>query len=542
MPFVVDASVVGSWVLPDENHPETLAALERLKDDEAFAPSLLWFELRNLLDFVGKCAQDEKYTLTFLSDEFTTLNELIETWFDDARQKHNAAQRLAFLLVAFFAALHVTTFDQYLAFQQQLRGAGIEMGEAAQTSSVLDKVAAITKELNQTIKMRLEELMQSLVENLKEDFEALDRTIAILSGELQDIQPELQQQQQQQQVRVQPRQIELEPTLQEQLKITSDPAAIRRLVTPAINEKIIARRFSEATATWRGELLPALDAEAATLEETLRSLPSHLDTTFPGLPKLRTQISQFRSKAKTLIFVPPPGEWWRAVETKFQTAREIGVASVHNLDPAAFATAAEDLKHLSAVAEEAAESAEKHLKERMTALEKSFAEQEAHVSDLAKPLAFLALDLDFVAHRFPMLLGAALGVAFFWPAYRRLELARAFLLLSQQKQTLTWADTIGLTPARKSLWMLVVAASAWVALASWQLVQSGLIAILWHRNLAYRERASPNPCRCTLRQHRKPTDAGFARPVQISLSHVGRRVLVIFLLLESVKFRGSRMR
>ena len=49
MPFVVDASVVGSWVLPDENHPESLTALERLKDDEAFAPSLLWFELRNLL-------------------------------------------------------------------------------------------------------------------------------------------------------------------------------------------------------------------------------------------------------------------------------------------------------------------------------------------------------------------------------------------------------------------------------------------------------------------------------------------------------------
>jgi predicted nucleic acid-binding protein len=41
MPFVVDASVVGSWVLRDENHPEALTALERLKDDEAFAPSAL---------------------------------------------------------------------------------------------------------------------------------------------------------------------------------------------------------------------------------------------------------------------------------------------------------------------------------------------------------------------------------------------------------------------------------------------------------------------------------------------------------------------
>ena len=49
MPFVVDASVVGSWLLPDENHPEAVTALDRLKDDEAFAPLLLWFELRNLL-------------------------------------------------------------------------------------------------------------------------------------------------------------------------------------------------------------------------------------------------------------------------------------------------------------------------------------------------------------------------------------------------------------------------------------------------------------------------------------------------------------
>lgn len=49
MPFVVDASVVGSWLLPDEQHPEAVTALDRLKDDEAFAPSLLWFELRNLL-------------------------------------------------------------------------------------------------------------------------------------------------------------------------------------------------------------------------------------------------------------------------------------------------------------------------------------------------------------------------------------------------------------------------------------------------------------------------------------------------------------
>ena len=49
MPFVVDASVAGSWLMPDENHPEAIIALDRLIDDEAFIPALLWYEIRNLL-------------------------------------------------------------------------------------------------------------------------------------------------------------------------------------------------------------------------------------------------------------------------------------------------------------------------------------------------------------------------------------------------------------------------------------------------------------------------------------------------------------
>ncbi len=47
--FVVDASVAGAWLLPDEQHPAALDALERLKEEDGYAPALLWYELRNLL-------------------------------------------------------------------------------------------------------------------------------------------------------------------------------------------------------------------------------------------------------------------------------------------------------------------------------------------------------------------------------------------------------------------------------------------------------------------------------------------------------------
>ena len=74
-------------------------------------------------------------------------------------------------------------------------------------------------------------------------------------------------------------------------------------------------------------------AAAANLEETLRLLPPQLDAAFPGLPKLRAQIANSAPRRGRWILCRP-GEWWRTVETKIQTAHEIGIATTRNLDPA----------------------------------------------------------------------------------------------------------------------------------------------------------------------------------------------------------------
>jgi predicted nucleic acid-binding protein len=49
MPFVVDASVVASWLLPDERPSKSDAAYLRLDIDLALAPRIWWFEMRNIL-------------------------------------------------------------------------------------------------------------------------------------------------------------------------------------------------------------------------------------------------------------------------------------------------------------------------------------------------------------------------------------------------------------------------------------------------------------------------------------------------------------
>lgn len=46
---VIDASVVASWLLPDEATGTALAIYERLPVEAAFAPTLWDFEIRNIL-------------------------------------------------------------------------------------------------------------------------------------------------------------------------------------------------------------------------------------------------------------------------------------------------------------------------------------------------------------------------------------------------------------------------------------------------------------------------------------------------------------
>ena len=49
MPFVLDASVAACWAFRDEEHPVADAARDRMTGDEGLAPTLWWFELRNIL-------------------------------------------------------------------------------------------------------------------------------------------------------------------------------------------------------------------------------------------------------------------------------------------------------------------------------------------------------------------------------------------------------------------------------------------------------------------------------------------------------------
>ena len=130
MPFVVDASVVGSWMLPDEDHPEAVSALEKLKDDEAFAPSLLWFEIRNLL---LANERRQRITPTQTAAALNLLQELplrfdsqadSSTTLQIAREHRLTVYDAVYLELAIRRHLPLLTFDAELAEAAKRMNAG----------------------------------------------------------------------------------------------------------------------------------------------------------------------------------------------------------------------------------------------------------------------------------------------------------------------------------------------------------------------------------------------------------------------------------
>jgi predicted nucleic acid-binding protein len=49
MPFVLDASIAVAWAFDDEDYPNAVLALERIRKDQGRVPSLWWYEVRNAL-------------------------------------------------------------------------------------------------------------------------------------------------------------------------------------------------------------------------------------------------------------------------------------------------------------------------------------------------------------------------------------------------------------------------------------------------------------------------------------------------------------
>ena len=130
MPFVVDASVSIAWVIGDEVNAAADAARQRLLHDDAFAPSLWWFEVRNVVlmsERKGRLTRDRADgALAYLRRQSIVLDHAAEdsSLLDLARAHRLTVYDATYLELARRMAVPLASLDRRLV--AAARAVGVE--------------------------------------------------------------------------------------------------------------------------------------------------------------------------------------------------------------------------------------------------------------------------------------------------------------------------------------------------------------------------------------------------------------------------------
>ena len=125
MPFVVDASVTASWLLPNEGAAGADKAFALLASDYALVPALWWFEIRNVFvtnERRGRIgAEQSGRALGLLSGLPIQVDHNVEEahLMRLAREHRLSVYDAAYLELALRAAVSLATFDAALAAAAQ---------------------------------------------------------------------------------------------------------------------------------------------------------------------------------------------------------------------------------------------------------------------------------------------------------------------------------------------------------------------------------------------------------------------------------------
>jgi predicted nucleic acid-binding protein len=120
VPFVVDASIAGAWLLPDETSIVADAALIRLESDEAIVPDLFRHEVLNLLlsaERRNRISIEVLYDALHRLETFRLRTETIanSNLVIDLSRKHRlSGYDATYLAVAKHLQLPLATLDKHL--------------------------------------------------------------------------------------------------------------------------------------------------------------------------------------------------------------------------------------------------------------------------------------------------------------------------------------------------------------------------------------------------------------------------------------------
>ena len=190
---------------------------------------------------------------------------------------------------------------------------------------------------------------------------------------------------------------------------------------------------------WKAKILPAIQTQFEKLTKEMKSARSKFPEGLNLWKDLAVSMKTTILAASNLKLKPPtePPFWWSTVIGKEQVRIELKDKVASRLqEPTVLISLPEHVSTLLYDQEELG----KKIQKKMSKLEQQFKGQQEKLASLAKPLKFIALELNSIMVLFPLLLGLIFAALTVWTTLRLHELGRiTHLMVKQDADPLLWA-------------------------------------------------------------------------------------------------------
>ena len=384
--------------------------------------------------------------------------DLLKSLLLKAKDQYESANRWSYIIILICLIFHLMTFSQFISVKKKQNGVLTTKDHYIYMKQLASEIKTELDSLNNIIKMPMNRRTNTLLTDLKRDFDSLDRSIAEIDTNLtaqftstnadyllnRSLTTNMSMQMPVSQIQSSNKAFVIDDELKDRIKEASDPEDLRELLLPVIEAQIIDKRFSELNDYWHNEEVAKIKNKTKNIKLIIdenKLLQSGEGILWKEILDSMDKLDQVSAVHK---FIPPQDPyWWATVSGKISS-----LSSIRDEALKEFQSAIQDSNVIDSLTKKMREvlskqkELESSLKETMRKIQADFKNYQDKLTNLNKTFGIISLDLNYIVPLFPLILGLVLSIQTFWCAYRLRELIGTAVLIEERDPERTTSKLI----------------------------------------------------------------------------------------------------
>ncbi|HIB77398.1 MAG TPA: hypothetical protein EYO58_07230 [Flavobacteriales bacterium] len=281
------------------------------------------------------------------------------------------------------------------------------------------------------------------------------------------------------------------PALIAEIRNTDNISALRSLLAPEIETKLIKPYFVELNKLWQRQILPSMQQQEKNILKKMATYKfSTDDIGYAGFSQMKHLLATTSQKAAQIRFQRPEKRfWWLSVEGKSSSLQAIKINVQKKLNPRG---QLKSIRSQLLTRAAALRDDEKQLQAKILTLKKNFSKiiesRSSNIPFVGKPLAGIPMALlPFVEH-FPLIVAISLSILFGFYVWYFSEF-RSALEMSKKNNAahpmVVWyqrrlsGSLLNILPLPAPIAFFVAGSFIWLFLGQYQLAQSLSMSFWW---------------------------------------------------------------